>query len=325
MMSTLTGPEKAVLFILSLEEEIALPIINGLEEPELRKLREVAATMSEVQAGAVDEVYREFLDRTESAVAVPRGGLGYLRRLTAGALGEERARAVFEGGAQSPLDRLEAARPEMLATLLEREPPQLVAAVLAQIDPAKAAAILAVMTPERQHAVVDRVGRLTQLSAGALEDVASALVGELPSSDTESLISIDGIASAAQILNASSQESARQLLQQIEDVEPEFAQRVRLAMFAFDDLARLDPKTMRTLLREVPTERLTIALKGASPAVCNAIFAGLSARASELMRDDLELIGNVRRSEVTKAREEVVEIALRLESEGTVDLGRGGD
>jgi flagellar motor switch protein FliG len=321
----LTGPEKAVLFILSLDEEVALPIIHGLEEPELRKLREVASTMSEVEAGALDGVYREFLDRTASAVAVPRGGLGYLRRLTAGALGEERARAVFEGGAQSPLDRLEAARPEMLATLLEREPPQLVAAVLAQLEPEKAAAILAEMPVERQHLVIDRVGRLTQLPAGALEDVASALVGELPGADTEALISIDGVASAAQILNASAQDSARQLLQQLEDVEPDLAQRVRLAMFAFDDLARLDPKTMRTLLREVPTERLTIALKNAPEVVMAAIFAGLSSRAAELMRDDLELIGHVRKSEIQKAREEVVEIALRLEAEGTIDLGRGGE
>jgi flagellar motor switch protein FliG len=321
----LTGPEKAVLFILSLDEEIALPIIHGLEEPELRKLREVASTMSEVEAGALDGIYREFLDRTSSAVAVPRGGLGYLRRLTAGALGEDRARAVFEGGAQSPLDRLEAARPEMLATLLEREPPQLVAAVLAQLEPQKAAAILGEMPLERQHLVIDRVGRLTQLPAGALEDVASALVGELPGADTEALISIDGVASAAQILNASTQDSARQLLQQLEDVEPDLAQRVRLAMFAFDDLARLDPKTMRTLLREVPTERLTIALKNASEAVMTAIFAGLSSRAAELMRDDLELIGHVRKSEIQKAREEVVEIALRLEAEGTIDLGRGGE
>jgi flagellar motor switch protein FliG len=321
----LTGPEKAVLFILSLDEEIALPIIHGLEEPELRKLREVASTMSEVEAGALDGIYREFLDRTSSAVAVPRGGLGYLRRLTAGALGEDRARAVFEGGAQSPLDRLEAARPEMLATLLEREPPQLVAAVLAQLEPQKAAASLGELPLERQHLVIDRVGRLTQLPAGALEDVASALVGELPGADTEALISIDGVASAAQILNASTQDSARQLLQQLEDVEPDLAQRVRLAMFAFDDLARLDPKTMRTLLREVPTERLTIALKNASEAVMTAIFAGLSSRAAELMRDDLELIGHVRKSEIQKAREEVVEIALRLEAEGTIDLGRGGE
>lgn len=321
----LTGPEKAVLFILSLDEEVALPIMHGLDEPELRKLREVASTMSEVQAGALDGIYREFLERTASAVAVPRGGLGYLRRLTAGALGEDRARLVFEGGAQSPLDRLESARPEMLATLLEREPPQLVAAVLAQLDAGKAAAILAEMPPERQHLVIDRVGRLTQLPAGALDDVASALVGELPSADAETLISIDGVSSAAQILNASPQEAARHLLQQIEDVEPALAQRVRLAMFAFDDLSRLDSKTMRTLLREVPTERLTIALKGAPESVTAAIFGGLSSRAAELMRDDLELIGNVRKSEIQKAREEVVEIALRLEAEGTIDLGRGGE
>jgi flagellar motor switch protein FliG len=321
----LTGPEKAVLFLLTLDEDVAGPIVRDLKEPELRKLREVASTMREIKSDALDEVFRDFLDQSSSAVAVPRGGLGYLRRLTAGVLGEDRAREVFEDGHHSPLDRIEAARPEVVATLLTREPPQLVAAILARIQPANAAAILGHMDPERQAAVITRVGKMTQIPAGTLEDVASALVGELPAPEAETLVGVDGLAKAAQILNASGQTVAGDVLRELEVAEPDLARQVQLAMFTFEELVRLDAKAMQTLLREVATERLTVALKGASDGLRDAVFAGLSARQAELIKDDLELLGKVRKTEVEKARTEIVETALRLEMAGLLDLGRGGD
>lgn len=319
----LTGPEKAVLFLLSLDEEIAAPIVNELGKAELAKLRAVASTMREVQADAIDGLYREFVDKASSAVAVPRGGLPYLRRLAAGALGEDRAREVFEDGVTSPLARLEAARPDAVASLLAHEPPQLVGAVLARLEPTTAAAVLLAMNEEQQVAVVQRLGTMTELPAGALEDVANALADQLPSSDAETFISIDGASKAAEILNAAGTATSKGILSQMELLEPELTQRVRLAMFTFEDLVRLDGRAMRTLLREVPTERLTIALKGAPDAIREAIFAGLSSRAADLIRDDLELLGHVRKSEIEKARVEIVETALRLEAEGNLDLGRG--
>ncbi len=180
-----------MLFLLSLDEEVAAPIVNELGKAELSKLRAVASTMREVRPDAVDDLYREFLEKSSSAVAVPRGGLPYLRRLTAGALGEERAREVFEDGVTSPLARLEAARPDAVAALLAHEPPQLVGAVLARLEPATAAAVLLAMNEEQQVAAVQRLGMMSELPAGALEDVANALANQLPSSDAETFISID--------------------------------------------------------------------------------------------------------------------------------------
>lgn len=321
----LTGPDKAVLFLLSLDEDAATPLLLEMKEPELRKLRESAGKMSEVRADSLDEVYRDFLSRAGDAVAVPRGGVSYLRRLTAGALGEDRARALFDDGAASPLERLESARPDVVAMILEREPPQLVAAVLAQLTPAAAAAIIAAMSPERQRAVIEGVGRMTEVPVSAIEDVAAALVGELPAEGGDALIAIDGMAKAAGILNAAGRETSRQILEQLQDAEPDLAQRLRLSMFTFDDLLRLDARAMQALLREIPTERLTIALKNAPELLRDAIFKGLSSRAADLIRDDLQLLGATRRSEIEAARKEIIETALRLEGEGTLDLGRGED
>lgn len=318
----LSGPEKAVLFLLSLDEEVAAPIVSELTETDLRKLRAVASTMREIPTGAMEETFRDFLARSSQAVAVPRGGLPYLRKLSAGAFGEARAREVFEDGVTSPLARLEGASPEAVGTLLASEPPQLAGAILARMAPDAAAEILAVLPQERQAAVIAHVGRMTEIQANILEDVAAAIARELPSSDNTTAVNIDGIAKAADILNAAGKDTSKGILAELEQADEPLATQVKQAMFTFNDLVRLDAKAMRTLLREVPTDKLSVALKGASEEVANAIFAGVSSRAAELIRDDLELLGNIRKSEIDAARLEIVQAALRLEGEGKLDLGR---
>lgn len=319
----LTNAEKAVLFLLSLDEASARPIVEELGEEEIRKLRAVASTMREVPKDAIAHTFREFLERSGSAVAVPRGGLPYLRKLSAGALGEDRTRAVFEDGVTSPLTRLERARPEDVATLLETEPPQLAAAILSVLSPQSASTILFAMSEERQSAVIRNVGRMTQVPATVLEDVAAALVASLPTSDASTLVSVDGVAKAAELLNSTGKAGQDLILGFLDTEDPDLANDVRQAMFTFDDLVRVPSRQMRILLREVASDRLVIALKGASDTVTDAILSGLSARAASLVRDDLAAVTGARKSDVLAARREVVATALRLESEGQLDLGRG--
>lgn len=321
----LTDPEKAVLFLLSLDEETARPIIDELSEEEIKKLRDVAGEMREVSTDAVDHTFREFIDRTTKAVAVPRGGLRYLRRLSAGALGEERARVVFEGTPTSPIAKLEAAPAEDVASLLSSEPPQLAAAVLSMMSARAAAEILAAMGDEQKGRLVKHVSLMKKLPQSVLEDVAAALAAALPDDSAASVVALDGVAKAAEMLNASGKSASLAILATIEAEDGELAAAVRTAMFTFDDLGRLDARAMRNLLRELATDKLTIALKGASPDLLAAVFRGLSSRAAELIRDDLETMSNIRKADVEQARKEIIEIALRLESEGKISLGREDD
>jgi flagellar motor switch protein FliG len=321
----LTNAEKAVLFLLSLDEASARPIVEELGEEEIRKLRTVASTMREVPKDAIELTFKEFLDRSGSAVAVPRGGLPYLRRLSAGALGEDRTRAVFEDGVTSPLTRLERARPEDVASLLETEPPQLAAAILSVLEPTSASSILFAMTEQRQAAVIKNVGRMTQVPATVLEDVAAALVASLPTSDASTLVSVDGVAKAAELLNSTGKSGQELILGFLDTEDPELATDVRQAMFTFDDLVRVPSRQMRVLLREVASDRLVLALKGANDPVVEAVLAGLSSRAASLVRDDLEAIASARTADVLAARREIVATALRLEADGQLDLGRGDE
>ena len=321
----LTNAEKAVLFLLSLDEASARPIVEELGEEEIRKLRTVASTMREVPKDAIEHTFKEFLERSGSAVAVPRGGLPYLRKLSAGALGEDRTRAVFEDGVTSPLTRLERARPEDVASLLETEPPQLAAAILSVLPPQSASSILFAMSEQRQQAVIKNVGRMTQVPATVLEDVAAALVAGLPTSDASTLVSVDGVAKAAELLNSTGKSGQELILGFLDTEDPELATDVRQAMFTFDDLVRIPSRQMRVLLREIASDRLVLALKGAPDVVVEAILAGLSSRAAALVRDDLETMSSAPKVDVLAARREVVTTALRLEADGQLDLGRGDE
>ena len=277
--------------------------------------------MRVVPKDAAVQTFREFLERSQEKVAVPRGGLRYLRRLSAGALGEDRARALFEEAKPSAFARLESAAPEDVASLLSTEPPQLAAAVLSMLSPSVAAAILNALDDDRKAALVRHMSRMKQLPASVLEDVATALADQLPETDTTALVTVDGVAKAAELLNAVSKTSTTAILARLEADDAELAATVRQAMFTFEDIARLDARSMRILLREVATDRLTIALKGAPDAVMSAIFAGLSQRAAELIKDDLSNLGRIKKAEVDAARREIVDAALALEDAGKLSLG----
>jgi flagellar motor switch protein FliG len=208
--------------------------------------------------------------------------------------------------------------------LLSGESPQLAGAILAQLDAATAYAVLATYPQELEAEILISMGKMSELPADVLEHVARALAQELPPPG-QATISIDGLSRASDILKAAGREVATEILEKIEEAEPDLARDIRLGMYTFNELKALDQRSMRTLLREVATDRLTIALKGAPEEVTRAIYGGLSERASKLIKDDLEVLGKVRKSDVEAARQEVVQVAMRLESEGAIDLGRGDD
>ena len=321
----LTGPEKAVLMLLSLDESTAGPIVGELDASDLRKLREVASMMRAVPASALDDVYAEFVDRAKGEVAVPRGGVSYLRRLAAQALGETKSQEIFTGPAKSGFDRIAMADPMAVGSLLENEHPQLIAAVISQLEPARAARILECLTPERQAIVISRLGSMTEVPAGLLEGVAAALANELPPPEAEASLSVDGVARAAALVRKLGKESAAELLNLVNDEQAEIAAEIRRAMYTFEDLQKLDPRALRVLLKEIPQDLLVLALKTASESVKSRVFASMSARAAALIRDDLEAMGSVRLAEVEAAQREVVEAALRLEADGQISLSDDHD
>lgn len=321
---TLSGPEKAVLMLLSLDEAVATPIIADLDPAELRRLREVAATMSSVPTNALDHVYAEFVERTQKAVAVPRGGVRYLKSIATRALGSAKANDIFVDAPQTAMQRLATADPTALAGLLESEHPQLTAAILSQLDPAKAAKTLDALPDDVRPLVLLRLGSMTEAPAELLEEAATALGAELPTGKTDAAVAVNGLAYSAQLVRKLGRKKGAELLEKMEGENEELARAIRQALYTFEDLLAVDPKGVRLLLESVPVERLTLALKAASDAMTSHVFSSMSKRAADRIKEDMEALGTARLADVEAAQREILEVALRLDAEGQISLETEG-
>jgi len=316
----LSGPEKAVLMLLSLDEATATPILSEMDAGDVRKLREAASNMRAVPATALEHVYTEFIQQTKEAVAVPRGGVRYLRRLAGRAMGEVKASEIFVDQQESALDRLAAAEPAAIAAVMENEHPQLVAAILSQLDNEKAARVLENLPEASRSQVLERLGTMTEIPSALLEEVATALAAELPTSQKDTVRTVDGIARSAALVRRMGRETGEALLGTLEEGNQELATEIRRAMYTFEDLSVLDARALRSLLEAVPVEKLTMAMKTASESLRNHIFTSMSKRAAERIKEDMEVMGGVRLADVEAAQREIVEVALRLDAEGTISL-----
>jgi flagellar motor switch protein FliG len=316
----LSGPEKAVLMLLSLDEATATPILSEMDASDVRKLREAASNMRAVPATALEGVYTEFIQQTKEAVAVPRGGVRYLRKLTGRAMGEVKASEIFVDQQESALERLAAAEPAAIASVMENEHPQLVAAILSQLDNEKAARVLEQLPEASRSQVLERLGTMTEIPSALLEEVATALSAELPTSQKDTVRTVDGIARSAALVRRMGRETGEALLGTLEEGNQELATEIRRAMYTFEDLSVLDARALRSLLEAVPVEKLTMAMKTASQSLVTHIFTSMSKRAAERIKEDMEVMGGVRLADVEAAQREIVEVALRLDAEGTISL-----
>jgi len=316
----LSGPEKAVLMLLTLDEATATPILSEMDASDVRKLREAASNMRAVPATALEGVYAEFIQQTKEAVAVPRGGVRYLRKLTGRAMGEVKASEIFVDQQESALERLAAAEPAAIASVMENEHPQLVAAILSQLDNEKAARVLEQLPEASRSQVLERLGTMTEIPSALLEEVATALSAELPTSQKDTVRTVDGIARSAALVRRMGRETGEALLGTLEEGNQELATEIRRAMYTFEDLSVLDARALRSLLEAVPVEKLTMAMKTASQSLVTHIFTSMSKRAAERIKEDMEVMGGVRLADVEAAQREIVEVALRLDAEGTISL-----
>jgi flagellar motor switch protein FliG len=328
MAMELSGKAKAAILLLSLDEARAVNIIQHLDEEELRSLRGAIDNIGQVNAEILETVYVEFARAYKSGLSSISGGTSYLHDLVAKARGEEEAVRVFalppptpDEGAP-PMSMLDDADPMLLSAALADEHPQVVAAVLAHLPPQLASKILADKEVEERSAVVRRIASLRQIPEDAIRDVAEAIasfgltIGRVGA--------IDGVQSAATILNAMVGESATEVLDSLGAQHPDEADSIRRAMFTFENLVDADIRGLQAMLREVQSDSLLVALKTASEAVKERIFSCMSGRAAEMLRDELEVMGPARLADVEESQQQIVDLAMRLMSEGKLSVaGRG--
>ncbi len=324
----LTGAQRAMLLLVSLDEDVATRVIAHLEQSDLARLRNASGMTGHVAPPAIAGVQRAFLSEAQQGGPTSlRGSDRYLERLVKNALGEGRANELF-GPPVLPPDASSPAYlrlpPTLLAALLEREHPQTIALVLSQLDATRGAEFLSALPPTLRSDVVLRVGHLDEVPEQILTEIDRELRVHLDRLESDARRKVDGKEAATGILKRMAQEESQALLEELAQSDAPMADKLQQALFTFQDLIRMDARGMQQLLKEVPTDQLVLALKTASEELKTKVLGNLSSRAADMLREDLALLGPTRIADVEAAQRQIVDAALALERDGRVTIARDG-
>ena len=323
------GVQNAAIFLMSLGEEEAAEVFKHLSPKEVQKLGETIARTRGITREKVDEVIDKFTREAASQSLLVSDTDNYVRAVLKRALGEDKAGLlidrILQGGDVSGIESLKWMDPLSVAELLRNEHPQILAAILVHLDFDQTAGVLKNFTERTRNEVMLRIATLEGIQPLALKDLNEVLYKVLAGGDKIRKTSLGGIKTAAEIINLMGSAVETSVVESIREHDPDLAQKIMDKMFTFEDLLKLDDKSVQMVLKEVASETLVLSLKGASQELREKILGNMSSRAADSLREDLESRGPVRLSEVEAQQKEILKIVRRLTDEGQIVLGGGGD
>ena len=326
----LTGAQRASVLLLSLGEQDAAAVLKHMDAREVQAIGTAMATLKNVSRDDADSVLDAFAGSLGKQTSFGIGTEDYVRNMLVAALGEEKAgglldRILVNRGSKS-IEALKWMDGRTIAELIGGEHPQIVAIVLAHLDASHASEVLQNLPQTVRGEVIMRIATLDGVQPSALIELDQIMERQVAGAGVRGkAASLGGVKAAAQILNALDSTRELEVMESIVNADADLGQRIQEQMFVFDDLMRIDDRGMQTLLRDVPGDRLVIALKGADPVMREKIFSNMSKRAADMMREDLEVKGPVRLSEVDAAQKEILAAARALAEQGQINLGGGSD
>ncbi|MTW21980.1 flagellar motor switch protein FliG [Allochromatium palmeri] len=325
-----TGSERVAIFMMSLGEECAAELLRHMGPKEVQKIGGAMASLERVTRTDIDAVLKEFSELIQDQTALGIGADDYVRSVLRTALGDDKAAGLIDriliGRNSKGLEALKWLDPRAIAEMIRHEHPQIVAIVLSHLDPDQSAETLSHLPERMQSDLILRIATLDGVQPAALQELDEILESQLSGKNTAKSSMIGGVQTAANILNfmEGSRESA--IMEGVGQVDEDLSERIQELMFVFANLVDVDDRGIQTLLREVTTESLVLALKGAEEELRDKIFKNMSKRAAEMLRDDLETKGPVRVSDVETAQKEILAVARRLADSGEIALGsKGGE
>ncbi len=325
----LNGIEKTAILLVAMGEERAKKVFQYLEEDEILKIGKAMVELKDVPSKTVEEVLREFNDVFVSGDRILPGGEEHAKKFLAKIFDEKTAESLLNKAEVTvkppPFKDLENYSPNLIAQILSHEHPQTLSLILGHLSPAHAAEVLKLLPEGVRSEVLMRLAKLESVPLDMLYEVDKVLKEQLDAMGGEGQ-KVGGIQAVAEIINALDRSTEEEILSEIEEESPQMAEEIRELMFVFEDIKNLDDRAIREILKEVSNEELTLALKGASDELKEKFFGNLSERASRMIKEDLEIMGPVRLSDVEKAQKNIVRIVRKLESEGKIVLaGKGGE
>ncbi|WP_448535031.1 flagellar motor switch protein FliG [Pseudothermotoga sp.] len=324
----LTGKRKAAILLVMLGPEKAALVLKHLDESDVEQLTIEIANLGKIADEEKKQVLTEFQDISKAREMIAQGGIEYAKEVLQKAFGPEKAMKIIERLVSNlqvkPFDFLRQADPLQLVNFLQNEHPQTIAVILSYLEPQLAGKILSAFPEELQIEVIKRIALLERTSPDVIRDIEKNLERKLSGFVMQTFSQVGGVDTAAEIMNSIDRTSERKIMEKLSYDSPELAEEIRRRMFVFEDIVKLDDRSVQIVLREVETRDLALALKGASEEVKQKIFKNISKRAAQLLQDELEYMGPVRLKDVEEAQQKIINVIRRLEEAGEIVIARGG-
>ena len=328
--SSRSGVEQAAILLLSLGEQDAAQVLKHLGAKEVQKVGAAMAQLAGISREEVSGVLGSFATRVEQQSSLGVDSDEYVRKVLNEALGAEKAGGVIDrilrGRSSRGLEAVKWMEPKAVAAMLRQEHPQIIAIVLSYLEPEQAGEVLAALPEDMRPDVIVRIATLDGVHPSALNELDEVLEKQFAGSSTAKTGGFGGPKVAAAILNLVGSGAETKIIEEIAKGDATLGQKLQDLMFVFEDLKSIDDRGMQELLREVPGDKLILALKATDEELKQKFFKNMSERASQMLKDDLEAKGPVKLSEVEEAQKEILVTARRMADEGRVQLGgKGGE
>lgn len=329
MPSALSGKRKAAILLITIGSEASANIFKYLRDDEIEELTLELAHVTDVSPYQRESVLEEFYENALAQEYISQGGLQYAREVLEKALGESKAAEILTRLSAtmqiSPFDFLRKADPSQIINFVQNEHPQTIALILAYMPAAQSSQVLSSLGEELQTEVAMRLAIMDRTSPEVVRDIEDVLERKLSAVVNQDFTNVGGIKSLVDVLTQVDRGTEKTILESLEEQNPELADEVRKLMFVFEDIIKLDNRSIQLVLKEVDSKDLGLALKGSSQEVQQRVFRNMSQRAATMLREELEYMGPVRLRNVEEAQGKIVNIIRRLEEAGEIVLARAGE
>lgn len=322
--------ERAAILIMSLSTEQAAKILRHLGPKQIQKLGTAMAQLKGVEQGKLHTIMKTFIDEADKQTNIGVNNDEHIRKILYQALGEEKASGIvdriLQGANTKGLDTLRWMDPKTVAELIKNEHPQIQTIILSYLDPDQAGSVLNNFDEKVRLDLIMRIAKQDQIQPSALQELNAMIERQFNGTSGSQMHTVGGVKRAADIMNFLGSSSETAVLDGIKEKDPDLGQSIQDLMFVFENILELDDRSVQAVLKEISSDTLVLALKGADNAMRDKIFSNMSKRAGELLKDDLEAKGPVRLSEVENAQKEILGVARKLADAGEIVLGgKGGE
>jgi len=324
---TLSGTEKAAIFMLSIGEEHTAKLFEFMDDEEIMEISQTMSNLGKVNSNIVERLFVDFAEQMSSTGAI-MGTLDSTERLLQRVLGQDKVNTIMEEirgpAGRTMWEKLGNVNEEILASFLQKEYPQTVSVVMTKIAPDHAARVLALLPEGFAMEVISRMLKMEAVQKDVLDDIEKTLRIEFMSNLAKTARR-DSHEMMAEIFNSLDRTAEQKFMEALEQAEPDSAEKIRSLMFTFEDLARLDPSSVQAVIRAADKDKLPAALKGATDTVKDLFFSNMSERAAKILKEDIAAMGPVKLKDVEESQQAIVNVTKELEARGEVTIAGDSD